>query len=145
MSIRDLKASIQFEITGSEVIWLLQKKPILTKYWEVSLSHTIVEKKEATLEYVNRFTKTMKAEEVTSELFEDLICFSTLVNVLGWSMNSIILLGKKPEEIIPDLITEEVIEEIVEETKSNLVKQITDSLPVRTPMAITEEFYVVYS
>ena len=88
----------------------------------------------------------MKVEEVTSETFEELICFSTLSNVIGWSMNSVMILGKKPEEIIPDLITQEVMGDIIEETKINLVKQLTDSLPVRTPMTITEELmYDVYS
>ena len=142
MDIRNFATYIDIEVSGIEVAMLLSKEKIVGKYLEVMEGETISRKKKELLKTLNLFAKSLYLKErVDEETLEQVICFNVITGALAISFKAIILSKQRVEDILPELISEQLVLDVLEKIKTAYITEWSHSVPMKNPQTIVEALF----
>ena len=147
MDIRNISTDIGIELTGIEVMKLLEQEAIRRKFEEVMNEQEVISAKKEVINTLKYFSKILMAEfNFDNDDFEQVLTFNIMATAVAWSLKALVFSDISRKVIIAEMISPNLAYYVMENIKDAYITEWSNNMPMRKPQTVTEAvFFDIYS
>ena len=147
MDIRNISTDIGIELTGIEVMKLLEQEAIRRKFEEVMNEQEVISAKKEVINTLKYFSKILMAEfNFDNDDFEQVLTFNIMATAVAWSLKALVFSDISRKVIIAEMISPNLAYYVMENIKDAYITEWSNNMPMRKPQAVTEAvLFDIYS